>query len=101
MKNVFVAAHFHSCRIGASRFKGSGENRFCTKRISWSDCKTCFHPTPLADTKPKPKPKPKPKAEAKSTRKLTFSIMCLAIPLMYEELFLFLVPALGYCFAMK
>ena len=49
MNNVFLALPL-PCMVGASRCKGPGENKFSTKRISWSDWKICFRPVPLAET---------------------------------------------------
>ena len=55
-EDCLVAPHF---RLGASPHKGPGENKFFTKRISWSDWKICFRPDPLAETKPKTRLRPK------------------------------------------
>ena len=47
-EDCLVAPHLG---LGASPYKGPGENKFFTKRISWSDWKICFRPAPLAETK--------------------------------------------------
>jgi len=50
-KYFLVDPHFHTRCLGTPRFQGPGENRFSTKRISWSDWEICFPPAPLAQTK--------------------------------------------------